>query len=401
MVTEISRYLLGCLLLAAVLPAGASRSDAPTSPETLWQKLDAFARPPAEFAGDFGSYRSPLQFADSSRALTAADWGRRREEILKTWHKRLGTWPPLVERPGLKKLQKIERDGYTEYKVQLQVLPRGECLDGYLLVPRGSGPFPAVVVPFYEPLTSIGRGPSGRGVGTHDYGLQLVKRGIVTLSIGTPASHDPRGGDTRTALIQAGVEQRRQPLTILAYIAANCLTALAQLPEVDPARIGIIGLSYGGKWAMFASCLDARFACAVWSDPGIVFNEKDANVNYWEPWYLGYDPKRQRQPGIPSPANPRTGLYKELIDAGEDLVDLHALMAPRPVLVSGGVQDPPRNWRALNHLVDVNTLLGHKDRVFLSARKTHIPTAQALEIELAFLEYFLKSRTGIKPPASQ
>ena len=26
--------------------------------------------------------------------------------------------------------------------------------------------------------------------------------------------------------------------------------------EVDPERIGIIGLSYGGKWAMFASCLD-------------------------------------------------------------------------------------------------------------------------------------------------
>jgi gamma-glutamyltranspeptidase/glutathione hydrolase len=60
------------------------------------------------------------------------------------------------------------------------------------------------------------------------------------------------------------------------------------------------------------------------------------------------------------------------------------------VLVSGGVQDPPRNWRALNHLVAVNNLLGHKDRAFLTARKTHVPTAEALELELAFLEYFLK-----------
>jgi hypothetical protein len=82
--------------------------------------------------------------------------------------------------------------------------------------------------------------------------------------------------------------------------------------------------------------LDSRFACAVWSDPGIVFNEKDSNVNYWEPWYLGYDPKIQRKPGIPSATNPRTGLYKELIDAGEDLIDLHALMAPRPVLAPNG-----------------------------------------------------------------
>src|SRR5436309_6638480 len=86
----------------------------------------------------------------------------------------------------------------------------------------------------------------------------------------------------------------------------------------------------------------------------------------------------------------RTGLYKEMIDAGEDLVDLHALMAPRPVLVSGGVQDPPRNWQALNHVVAVNDLLGSKQRAFLTARTTHVPTAAALELELTFLEYFLK-----------
>jgi gamma-glutamyltranspeptidase/glutathione hydrolase len=72
-------------------------------------------------------------------------------------------------------------------------------------------------------------------------------------------------------------------------------------------------------------------------------------------------------------------------------------MAPRPLLVSGGVQDPPRNWQALNHLVAVNNVLGHKNRVFLTARKTHVPTAEALELELAFLEYFLKYAPPKKP----
>jgi dienelactone hydrolase len=384
--------LFGCLLLAALLAMTAvvpSIGQSPSS-DALWKKLEPFAHPPEEFAGKLGSYRSPLKFADGSTAKTADDWARRRGEILTTWHKHLGAWPAKVERPMIKKLETVERDGYTEHRVQVQAAPGGKWVDGYLLVPKGPGPFPAVVVPFYEPLTSIGRGPKGRGVGTHDYGLQLVKRGFVTLSIGTPGSLDTRGSDTGAALTEAGKELRRQPLTLLAYVAANCLTALAQMPEVDPLRIGIIGLSYGGKWAMFASCLDERFACAVWSDPGIVFNEKDSNVNYWEPWYLGYDPKMQRKPGIPSAENPRTGLYKELVDAGDDLVDLHALMAPRPVLVSGGVQDPPRNWQALNHLVAVNAQLGHKNRAFLTARKTHIPTAEALELELTFLEYFLR-----------
>lgn len=374
-----------CLVLF-VLTSVASGQEAATA----WSKLEPFAQPPEEFAGKMGPYRSPLLSADGTMVRTAADWTRRRAEILTSWHARLGAWPPLVERPVVKKLEEAERDGYTEYRVQVQASPEGRWVDGYLLVPKGPGPFPAVVVPFYAPLTSIGRGAKGRGVGTHDYGLQLLKRGFVTLSIGTPGSLDKLGGDTRNALVQAGIELRRQPLTLLAYVAANCLTALAQMPEVDAQRIGIIGLSYGGKWSMFASCLDQRFACAVWSDPGIVFNEKDSNVNYWEPWYLGYDPKEQRKAGIPSDERPRTGLYKEMIERGEDLVDLHALMAPRPVLVSGGVQDPPKNWQALNHLVAVNALLGHKQRAFLTARPTHVPTAEALELELTFLEHFLK-----------
>ncbi len=378
---------------------GPSAADEASRVGALWNKLKPYAQPPPEFADKLGPYKSPLKFADGSVVKTPEDWTRRRAEILKTWHARLGAWPPLVERPVIKKLETVERDGYTEHKVQVQASPDGHWVDGYLLVPKGPGPFPAVVVPFYEPLTSIGKGDKGRGVGTHDYGLQLVKRGFVTLSIGTPGSTPPsppskggkKGGvDTREALVKAGTTLRRQPLTLLAYVAANCLTALAQMPEVDARRIGIIGLSYGGKWSMFASCLDERFACAVWSDPGIVFNEKDSNVNYWEPWYLGFDPRERRKPGIPSATNPRSGLYKDLMEAGDDLVDLHALMAPRPVLVSGGVQDPPRNWIALNHLIAVNRVLGKKDRVFMTARPTHVPTPAALELEVDFLEYFLK-----------
>lgn len=384
-------YPIRGLLVAtafAVSAAGLLQPLAAADREALWKRIEPFTQPPAEFAGQPGEYRSPLKFADGTEAQTPDDWKRRRAEIERTWHERLGKWPPLVERPEVKRLESLERDGYAEHHVHVQISPEGKVADGYLLVPEGEGPFPAVLVPFYEPLTSIGRGERGRG--THDYGLQLVQRGFVTLSIGTPGSVERIGLDTRELLVEAGREMRRQPLTLLAYVAANCHTALAQLPEVDRQRIGIIGLSYGGKWSMFASCLHEPFACAVWSDPGIVFNEKNANVNYWEPWYLGYDPQVQRPRGVPSDERPRTGLYKELVEAGDDLVDLHALMAPRPVLVSGGTEDPPRNWLALNHLAAVNKVLGHDDRVAMTSRRTHVPTAEALEIELAFLDYWLK-----------
>jgi dienelactone hydrolase len=385
---SIGRFFSLLVTFIAIGSSGALLADEPPARDELWRRLKPYAQPPAEFDGQLGPYRSPLKFADGAMAKSPEDWMRRRKEILQTWHRRLGAWPALLERPEVKRLETVEKEGHVQHHVHVQISSEGKLADGYLLIPGGKGPFPAVFVPFYEPLTSIGQNDKGRG--THDYGLQLVKRGFVTLSIGTPGSVEKIGLDTRQLLVEAGVEQRRQPLTLLAYVAANCHTALAQLPEVDPARIGIIGLSYGGKWSMFASCLYDKFACAVWSDPGIVFNEKNANVNYWEPWYLGYDPKTQRKPGVPSAENPRTGLYKELIDTGEDLVDLHALMAPRPVLVSGGTEDPSRNWLALNHLVAVNKLLGHNDRVAMTARQTHIPTPEALELELDFLEYWLK-----------
>ena len=380
--------LWGSLLAAGMLTGVGAAADGLRGTQDPWAALEKYYQPPAEYAGKFGPYRSPLKFADGTLVRSPQDWARRRQEILAIWHRRLGAWPPLLQRPAVKRLETIQREGYTQYHVHVQISPEGQVADGYLLVPAGSGPFPAVLVPFYEPLTSIGQGTKGRG--THDYGLQLVRRGFVTLSIGTPGSVEKIGMETRQLLVEAGVQQRRQPLTLLAYAAANCHTALTQMPEVDSARIGIIGLSYGGKWSMFASCLYDKFACAVWSDPGIVFNEKDANVNYWEPWYLGYDSKVQRKPGVPSSTNPRTGLYKDLVEAGEDLVDLHALMAPRPVLVSGGVQDPPRNWVALNHLIAVNHLLGYEHRVALTARPTHVPTPEALALEVAFLEHWLK-----------
>jgi hypothetical protein len=253
---------------------------------------------------------------------------------------------------------------------------KGQALEGYLLVPAGAGKFPAVVVPYYEPESSIGVGK----VKLRDFGYQLTKRGFVTLSIGSP-------GDARRP--ETGAAQC-QPLSFLGYVAANCYNALASLTNVDARRIGIVGHSYGGKWAMFGSCFYDKFACAAWSDPGIVFDEERPNVNYWEPWYLGNEAGIKRVPGLPTADNPRTGPYKRLIADGRDLHELHALMAPRPFLVSGGSEDQPERWRALNHSIAVNALLGFTNRVAMTNRPKHDPTEESNEQIYRFFEHFLK-----------
>lgn len=338
--------------------------------------MEPFFSPPAALIGDFGSYRSPLKFDDGDAVKTAADWSKRREEILNYWHKVMGPWPPLIEKPKIEYLEKTHRDNFAQYRVRVEIAPQQTTM-GYLLIPDGKGPFPAVVVPYYEPETSVGLSTNK----LRDFGYQLAKRGFVTVSVGSP------GGDARKP---ATGEVKCQPLSFLAYVAANCRNALASLPEVDGKRIGIVGHSYGGKWAMFAACLYDRFACGAWSDPGIVFDESRPNVNYWEPWYLGRDAELQRKPGVPTKENPRTGAYKVLIEDGRDLHELQALMAPRPFLVSGGSEDPPTRWQALNHVVAVNKLLGHTNRVAMTNRDGHTPTPESNEQIYLFFEHFLK-----------
>ena len=276
-----------------------------------------------------------------------------------------------------------KKDGYTQYSVRFNWLPNEET-DGYLLVPDGDGEKPAVISVFYDPESSLGIAKPDR-----DYALQLVKRGFVTLSLGTRQASK----DRVYSLYYPTIEKAEvQPLSMLAYAAANAWHVLAKVPAVDKERIGIIGHSFGGKWAMFASALFDKFACGVWSDPGIVFDEtKGSAVNYWEPWYLGYyNPPwtdTWRKTGLIEGAK---GLYPKLMEEGYDLHELHALMAPRPFLVSGGSSDPAERWIPLNHTIEINKLLGYDNRVAMTNRPKHSPNPEANEQAYLFLEYFLK-----------
>ena len=59
---------------------------------------------------------------------------------------------------------------------------------------------------------------------------------------------------------------------------------------------------------------------------------------------------------------------------------------------TNSLQSSPTNIKTRN----VNNVLGQKNRAFLTARKTHVPTAEALDLEISFLEYFLKHAPRLK-----
>src|SRR5688572_30679163 len=233
---------IAVLLAAAALVRAAPATEVPAD-------LRPFFTPPAEYAGQVGAYASPLKFYDGRPVKSPAEWPARRAEILKYWHEQMGPWPALLARPKIVFSEKQMRGDVTQHRVDVEVAP-GAMQHGYLLLPPGSETTrrPAVLVVFYAPEVSVAydgprelegqakrfltTGEKGRG---RDFALQLARRGFVTLSIGTP-------GDDAYQPAQYGL--KIQPLSLLAYIAANCHTILAQRPEVDPARIGVMGHSY-------------------------------------------------------------------------------------------------------------------------------------------------------------
>jgi len=352
--------------------------------EKKWNKIEPFFTPPDKYKGIFGNYRSPLLFYNGDIVKTSQDWDKRREEILNRWSDMLGKWPPLIENQEMTILETIKRENFIQHHIRFWWTPL-EQTDAYLLIPNEKGKKPAVITVFYEPETSIGYGDKPN----RDFAYQLAKRGFVTLSLGTRKATK----DKTYSIFYPNIEHAQvEPLSMLACAAANAWELLSKIDDVDSTSIGIVGHSFGGKWAMFASCLFDKFACAAWSDPGIVFDESRPNVNYWEPYYLGYHSPPWRKRGIINKDNPAQGLYPKLVKEGYDLHELHALMAPRPFLVSGGSEDPPERWILLNSIIAVNQLLGFKNRVAMTNRPEHSPNAESNEQIYLFFEFFLKNK---------
>ena len=123
------------------------------------------------------------------------------------------------------------------------------------------------------------------------------------------------------------------------------LNILAGLPEVDPARLGAVGHSLGGKETLYLAALDDRLRAAVSSEGGI-----GTRLSNWDaPWYLGEDVRRA--------------------DFPHEHHELLALAAPRPLLFlageSGNAADGARSWPFLEAAMPVYRLYGGPPRLGL------------------------------------
>jgi hypothetical protein len=103
------------------------------------------------------------------------------------------------------------------------------------------------------------------------------------------------------------------PLTLNVWDIRCCVDYLQTRPEVDPERIGMMGLSQGGTMTTFATAVEPRIKAA----------DIIAYVNTWRR-FRGQNCGSQVLPNV----------FKFL-----DTHDIAGLIAPRPLLIEMGVHD--------------------------------------------------------------
>ena len=157
----------------------------------------------------------------------------------------------------------------------------------------------------------------------YDYGLQMAKRGYVTMAIDyRPFGERSDGGDPYPGRDKCNVHFVRgsvMGINVLAldvHDAMRALDYLCSLDCVDSDRIGAMGLSFGGTMTTWISLMDQRI--------------KAADIMCYSARFKTFGIEKGNFCG----SQMVPGLYDLC-----DLPDLHGLIAPRPLLAEVGAHD--------------------------------------------------------------
>jgi dienelactone hydrolase len=221
-------------------------------------------------------------------------------------------------------LESTACDGYRRDKIVFDTEDT-MSVPAYLLVPDARVDRP----PGAAVLACHGHGPGkGQVVGLEhtdmpnaDYALALARRGYVVLApdlrcFGERQDWNPEDHYAcDTNLVHAAMAGWN-PLTQNVWDLRRSLDVLADHPLVDPDRIGMVGISYGGTVTLFTAALDQRVAAAVVS-------------GYFSSWSESH-----KMPWNMCGSQVLFGMLGRL-----EHEDLGALVAPRPLLIETGIED--------------------------------------------------------------
>jgi len=236
--------LLCCMVVGMIVAAGVKAQTASSAP----------------FYDDKMNLLVYIDAAGKQHPVTnVKDWEKRREHILANMQRIMGPLPGADRRVALdtevvasETLAKV-----TRKKIMYGSEP-GHRVPAYLLIPNElQGKAPAMLC-LHGSSGARGR-IAGLGPDYPRYALELAERGYVTISPDYIFFGDNTGVD---------------PYKTLGYVSGSmkgiwdhmrAVDLLQSLPEVDPDRIGCIGVSLGGHNSLYVAAFDQRLKAVVTS----------------------------------------------------------------------------------------------------------------------------------------
>lgn len=295
-------------------------------------------------------------FDDSTRVATAADWARRRRELLKAvLDIEYGALPPTPPATQAELLHSHEvRDSNQVRHSQFHVhtgpgLSFRFLLD--LLTPAGTGPHPVVLT-----------GDRCWRYLTDEVTGAVLKRGFALASFSRVEIAPDVPGAQRNSGIYRAYPGDYGALAAWAWGYQRCVDALLTMRELDAARIAVVGHSRGGKTVLLAGATDERIALTAPNDSGC------GGAGCFRKEGPGSERLADILKAFPFWFSPRLLAYIGKEDALPfDQHAVKALVAPRALLTTEALGDlwanPSGTW--LTHLAarDVYEFVGAKDRI--------------------------------------
>jgi dienelactone hydrolase len=354
--------------LAKLAVAGAMPLDKAAAEETppqyggaldgLEGKVDAAGFDPVLYTKRLHD-AAPLRmtFRAGTRAEAEAWRGGLRVKIAEL----LGGFPEERTPLHAQTLEVREYPAYRREKFVFESRP-GVWVLGYLLTPKGHGPFaPVIALPGHgrgvDDIVGIdehGRDRTVKAAYEYDYAIQIVEHGMAAVAIEPVAFGCRRDaitkakGQATSACQPVGGSALLLGQTILGwrvYDTMRTIDWIATRPELDAARVGCLGCSGGGTCTLFTAALDTRVRAAMASSSLNTFRDSIMSVSHCIDNYV---------PGILNWA---------------EMHDVAGLVAPRPLFAEGGLRDdifPIAATRAsFERVKKVYEILGAADRAEL------------------------------------
>ncbi|MBQ6618778.1 MAG: acetylxylan esterase [Thermoguttaceae bacterium] len=311
----------------------------------------------------------PLVCADGTPVTTPEEWTqKRRGELWELFQNNMyGVMPPK-QCAHLESELLAEKSVFGGKAVQRQVVlylnapeetPRMNLL--IYLPANAQGPVPAILAPNFMGNQTVSEDPdiivpevpdatrtesgepAGRGVKKSRWAVEkITDRGYALVTV-YYEEIDPDYDDHRQngvhPLLRAWedknnipTESRAATITAWAWGLSRALDYLQTVPQIDPAKVTVMGHSRLGKTALWTAACDQRFAASISNDSGCggaaltrrEFGETIASMDrslwWWFcPKYSTYVPDPNRLPF--------------------DQHELIALIAPRPVYIASAAED--------------------------------------------------------------